>query len=423
MSEQSTERVIDAALPDQGAAIGQLASTIEPCSIDWIEPGFLARGQLHDISGDPGVGKSTTLVHFAARISRGLGLFDNSPRTPGNVVIVSFEDDAPNTIVPRLVEAVADLTKIRIIGSAVEVQGLLHPITLPEDIVLLEAAISADGAKFVIIDPITACLSDKVDSFKDASVRKVLAELAAMAQRTGAAVLSVRHLNKNSSNGSAMYRASGSIAFTAAPRVTLLVGFDPTDRAPEAEKRRVLACVKSNLGPKPASRAFRLRGSKNSEVSHVEWVAGPCSLSADDLLRPRHERKPEAYEEACAFLSDFLADGRRSSDEVDTHAAELGISDSTLRRARKKLGVRCFKKGFGGTWFLELPADDAEQTTSAAQSIIRRCLELGIGLRINPSDDCVTVSDKAPPSLRDEIEQHYDEIKMILEGKSNESEN
>jgi hypothetical protein len=341
-----------------GPVIGQIASTIQARSIDWLEPGYFARGKIGEITGDPSVGKSYATIDLAARLSVGHGLFDNVERAPANVVLCSFEDDAPDTIIPRLIESGADVARVRVIGAAVEIDGKLKVITLPDDIPLLEAAIRADAAAALIIDPVTACLSEKIDSHKDSSTRKVLAELAAMAQRTNAAVILVRHLNKQSTLGKALYRGGGSIAFSAAARTSFLLDFDPTDRAPEAERRRVLACIKNNLGPKPPSRAFRLRSDEGNPIARVEWVAGPCNLTADDLLRPRHERRPEALEEAVAFLGDFLSDGAKLATEVDAHAAELEISPATLLRARKKLHIRSHKKGFSDGWLLALPTRD-----------------------------------------------------------------
>jgi hypothetical protein len=74
-----------------------------------------------------------------------------------------------------------------------------------------------------------AFLSGQVDSHRDQGVRRVLASLAYMASRTGAAVVIVRHMNKDT--GSALYRGSGSIGIVGGARAGLLVAPDPTTRA------------------------------------------------------------------------------------------------------------------------------------------------------------------------------------------------
>jgi predicted ATP-dependent serine protease len=51
-------------------------------------------------------------------------------------------------------------------------------------------------AAMVVVDVLAAYLSDRVDSHKDQSVRRLLTTLGAAAAHTGAAVVLVRHLNK-----------------------------------------------------------------------------------------------------------------------------------------------------------------------------------------------------------------------------------
>ena len=85
------------------------------------------------------------------------------------------------------------------------------------------------------IDPLVAFFGSKTDAHRDQDVRRVLAPLAALAESTGAAVVAIRHLNKNV-GGNALYRGGGSIGFIAAAGSGLLVAKDPEDDA-----RRVLA--------------------------------------------------------------------------------------------------------------------------------------------------------------------------------------
>jgi hypothetical protein len=96
----------------------------------------------------------------------------------------------------------------------------------------------------------------------------------------------------------------------------------------------MLACVKNNLAPLPPTLAFRLRSDGPDEPVHVEWI-GEVKISADDILRtPHQERRPEALEEAVAFLRDHLQNGPVLSKEIDKSATALGIKEHTLKRAR-----------------------------------------------------------------------------------------
>ncbi len=58
-----------------------------------------------------------------------------------------------------------------------------------------------------------------------------------------------------------------------------------------------------------------------------------------------------------------LASGPRPAVELQREARVLGISETTLKRTRKKLGIRTVREGFGGNgqWLWALP--DASETS------------------------------------------------------------
>lgn len=88
------------------------ASTLELATVRWLWPGWLARGKLHILAGAPGTGKTTITMSLAAAVSAG-GYYPSKERaTPGKVLIWSAEDDKRDTLLPRLVAAGADRTKV-----------------------------------------------------------------------------------------------------------------------------------------------------------------------------------------------------------------------------------------------------------------------------------------------------------------------
>jgi RecA-family ATPase len=347
--------------PEKEVRFGRLASEIPEQKIDWIARHRIARGKIQEVTGDPAVNKTTYCIDLAAKITTGGSLPDGQVLSAGPIIYLSAEDDDADTLVPRFRVAGAKMNIARILPAQVMVSAGEMPLYFPEQIKRIEKEIVLDGAVAFFIDPFAAFLGEQTDSHNDASVRRALLPLRALAERTRCAIVMIRHLNKMSGVDRALYRAGGSIAFTAAVRLSYLLALDPTDKSPEAERRRILACVKSNIGPKPSSLAFRVRA-EDDEPPHIEWIDGSSSLTADDLLRVHHERKAEAMDEAVAFLEDELKLGARPTEEVEQHARDLRISDRTLIRARKKLDVRAFKKGFGGDWFLSFPATPDEFT-------------------------------------------------------------
>lgn len=195
-----------------------------------------------------------------------------------------------------------------------------------------------------------AFLGGKVDTHRDHDIRRALAPLASLAERTGAAVVVVRHLNKGTGT-QAMYRGGGSIGIAGAARSVLLVAPDPTDAT-----RRVLATVKSNLAECAPSLAFTL--TTTGDIASVNWI-GQTDQSADALLsRETSGDQHSAVGEAAEFLRAALADRPRSAAEVLAEARTAGIARRTLDRARRALGVVPHREGFqDGRWVWSLPKD------------------------------------------------------------------
>lgn len=79
--------------------------------ITWLWTARIAAGKLNLFVGDPEKGKSLVSIDVAARVSTGRDFPDGTPCEPGDVLIVSCEDDAGDTVAPRLLEAGADLAR------------------------------------------------------------------------------------------------------------------------------------------------------------------------------------------------------------------------------------------------------------------------------------------------------------------------
>jgi RecA-family ATPase len=192
------------------------------------------------------------------------------------VLIVSAEDGVADTILPRIKAAGGDPSRIVVLNTVPDGEGRERFLSLPEDIPHVKRAIARVGAKLVIFDPLMAFLSANLDAHRDQHVRRVLAELAALAEETGAAVVVVRHLNKGSGTNP-LYRGGGSIGIVGAARSAMLVA-----KHPEDDQRRVLASQKSNLAMAPPSLTFALTEASNGAV-RVEWK-GETPLKASALL-------------------------------------------------------------------------------------------------------------------------------------------
>ena len=293
-------------------------------------------------------------LDLAARVSAGKDFPDGAEYEPAGVVLLSAEDGLADTIRPRLGAAGADTSKILSLATVPDEDGHDRLLSIPEDLALIEKGIRRVGARLVVVDPLMAFLIGDTNSHRDQDVRRALAPLAGLAERTGAAVLVVRHLNKAAANNP-LYRGGGSIGIIGAARMAFVVGKDPQD-----ENRRVLASTKNNLVMPPASLMFGLEEAESGSV-RVNWL-GQSEVSAKDILATLQDQEhADARSEAVEFLNDVLADGPVPAKQIVEEADDAGIAEKTLRRAKKLLDVMVYRENVtgekrgSGRWVWKLP--------------------------------------------------------------------
>lgn len=315
-------------------------SEVEMRSVEWVWEGYLPRGKLAMLDGDPKLGKSSAAMDWAGTLTSGGEWPDGTRCTEAaDVLFIGTEDGLDDTLAPRAKAAGADMDRLHYVQGTPDPKDpdVLLPPTLDE-ITNMRKVIEQHGIRLVIVDVLMAHLGSKVDSHKDQDIRRVLSPLAKMADETGCAVLLLRHLNKNK-GGSALYRGSGSIGIGGAARSLLLVTLDPDDH-----NCRILSSPGGNLGALPTPLRFRIEGCEIDNIgvktSRVEWM-GPADYTADELLGEigGHDDSPDPNA-AEAWLEDFLTDaGKTLGTTVKDEAAKVGISARTLQRAAKKLKV------------------------------------------------------------------------------------
>jgi hypothetical protein len=301
--------------------------------VRWLWPGRIPLGKLTILDGDPGLGKSTVTLDIAARVTTGKAMPATQDPTlaASHVVLLTAEDGLGDTIRPRLAAAEADLGKVTALEGIRLSSGTLLPIFLPMHIGYLRQVLRDTQARLVLIDPLMAYLPESVNAASDQSVRQALLPLSECAEATGAAVLVVRHLNKQPGKN-VIYRGGGSIGIIGAARSGLLIAKDRVH-----PDRRFLGVTKSNLCKPPRTLAFQLIEGNGSAI--VRW-SDEVDVAIEDVLSESGEEGESEGVEADAFLLARLGAGPVPAKQILQDAAEASISERTLRRAKRRLKIQ-----------------------------------------------------------------------------------
>ncbi len=343
--EESTEAVVLRLADVAGGGLG------------WLWPGRIPMGKLTMLVGDPGLGKSLIALDVAARVTRGLPWPDaadsgNAPQ--GRVVLMSAEDEASDTIRPRL-EALGGDPKMMAVLQTLRRPGKrlsARIFSLARDLAPIAESICQRGdVKLFIIDPLNAFFGGR-EGGNNAATRAALLPLQAMAECSGAAVLAIGHLNKRT-GGSILYRTQGNLAYVATSRSVWGTVPDP-----DAPGRRLLLPLKCNLAGAPAGLAYRVVPCPASPaVPVVAWEPGAVLANADEVMA--RAAAPTVRQEAARWLKELLACGAMPYRLIAEHAREVGFTPTAVRQAKRDLGAVHYHEGYATRWLWRL----AEQAT------------------------------------------------------------
>ena len=307
---------------------------IQEEDVEWLWPNRIPLGKLTVLIGDPCVGKSFLTMDIAGRISNGTPWYDtqDTPNRAGTVIILSAEDDAADTMKPRLRAHGADFRKVHVLHGVKRPESddkdAIDSFSLERDIAVLEEAIARNpDTRCVIIDPVSAYMGEKVNTHRDSDVRRVLEPLSRLAARRRVSIVAVMHMRKGGSD-KAVYRAMGSLAFVAAARMAWLVTRDAEDK-----ELRLLLPVKCNLCETPEGLAFRIE-----EPGVLQWQAYTPTITADEAVEEQKPKRTSKRTLAVQWMREALKNGPVESDTLKAEAQRLGICWRTLCRGLDDVG-------------------------------------------------------------------------------------
>jgi putative DNA primase/helicase len=329
--------------------------------VEWLWPDRFALGKIGLVAGLPDMGKGQIAAFISAAVTAAIELPCDEGNAPqGNVIWFNAEDDARDTVKPRLIAAGADPKRVHFVNGA-RVSGEDKMFNLVTDLRLLRKAIERIGnVTLVIIDPISAYLGvGKVDGRSATDVRGVLTPLKKMIEETHVSLIGIAHFNKKDDVKSALLRVSDSIAYVAAARHVYAVLDDPEDKSNKLFVKaknnlaRDTTALRYGIGVKKVGHDAKL--GKDIDAPYIVWHPQHVDISANEAMAAAggHTAKREARE----FLLERLEAGPAKADDVIDEAKQEGIAKRTLDRAKKELGVKSRKEHgtTDGPWVWELP--------------------------------------------------------------------
>lgn len=342
--------------------------------VHWLWQDCIPVGALALLAGPEGLGKSTLAYWLAARVTRG-ELPGENHGTPRGVLVCATEDSWSHTIAPRLLAHGADPQ--RVFRMEVEVDGAAHAqLRLPAHQDDVEAAATEVDASLLILDPLISRLDAKLDTHRDAEVRRALEPLVKMCENARIACVGLIHHSKRDTTDP-LQLIMASKAFTAVARSVHTVIRDPDD---ESGDRRLFGTVKNNLGRSDLPvRTFTIRGWQYETdddgpgwTGRVEWGDDVEGTIEGAIRRAASSGAATAGGAAERWLDEYMKKngGRVNSADVFEKGDEAGHSRSTLYRARDKLGIKSEDaKVFGPRQtYWSTPSDGDDDPKSAGET-------------------------------------------------------
>ena len=340
------------------AAILLSASDIVPLPKEWLWEGHLLRGAQELMTGIPNVGKSQVQIHFAACASSGCRWPNGEAnRGAASVIMLTAEDKLEDEVVPRLIAAGADLSRVHIL-KAIRKDDKNRQFLLSEDLDTLEEAVNTIGdVGLITIDPITAYMGS-IDSHRVTDVRSQLGPLKDFAEKKRIAVSTITHPPKVTSP-TALNHFIGSQAFIAAGRIGHMCVREfsqDEDGNPTQTGRVLFTNPKNNPHVAMPTLAYRIEEVLVRQdlmfgmicAPRVVWYGEVANVDADEAVATaarsaREERGPRVQLLKDLF-TELTKDGPIPVAEADGQAKEMGFTRRQIYRV-KTWGFTSFKDG------------------------------------------------------------------------------
>lgn len=306
-----------------------------------IEP-YLPLGEVTMLDGDPSAGKSWVWMAIAAGLTGSKICpipYDTTATKNAKILVLTTEDDLHDTLSNRLMQLGARMENINVIGVKPKGEKLEHYHDIEgitaSDFENVKSLILQVKPDLIVIDPIVLYASGAkdFDNSSNTSVRALMTDIKIFSRRIGCAALVVRHFRKQGAS-KAIHRGAGSMDYVASARSVMIVAKDKNTG------QNAVAHAKSNKAALGPTMIFELT---QDEDPPFKWNGVAENIRADQLAddfdSEKENEKRDALLEAIEFLTEELNAGPVPTEEINNRAKKIGINESTIKRARKELGV------------------------------------------------------------------------------------
>ena len=304
--------------------------------MQWLWKGMVPKRMLSMLLGQTGVGKSQCAIAITAAVTTGAPFPGTvTTREPGKVILITGEDTLEEVVVPRLIVAGADMSRVAfpkyhidvkkdskgniIYGPDGKPRRAQYKFNLSNAVRALTKIIrDHPDTSVIVIDPLNAFLGGKVDAHRNAEVRECFKGIQALAEMHDVAVILVHHMKKGE------------------------VLTSITDMAGAATPRPSCAARSSVSGPRP-SPTTRLSKTKQSAGSSSSWrrptwawlaLPSPTRSGRVDADRQRDSRRWSTSSDEKPETS-LLQALQKTKDNGQTRAAKDEEAKQPLEDARR----------------------------------------------------------------------------------------
>lgn len=314
--------------------------------IDWLWKDYIPKGLVTILAGDPGVGKSAIALDLVKRLTDGTEWPDGTPILSNSKALWIDAEGAKVILNERIEKMRINLDHIILPKQ----KDLLQDFTMTkENFKQVHAILKEYKPDLIVVDSLSGIHLKEENDSKEMKI--VMNWFNSWASKHNVAVLVIHHLSKPSkgdfSGKVLLNRLRGSGQIGASVRSALAienitVPFYDTGPEVKFDLRPQLVQIKNNLGKeKKVPLPFSIDD---------EGVTYYGSCPDDFYPQPKFSQEEKAKNLIVKILKEN--GGEISAEDIKKQLKDLGLSESTWKRAKDKLPVESIKKGEKWLWRL-----------------------------------------------------------------------